>query len=85
MPSGTTLISNRPFVHLLLGDRVEAKEQNVRVSLKILSAKDLVGGDSLRAVLEAKNEGRAPVSLTRLSCAGRKPVRRSSTRPRSPV
>lgn len=69
-PDGTTLISNRPFVHLVLGDRVEAKEQNVRVSLKILSEKDLVSGDSLRAVLEAKNEGTTPVSLKRLFVRG---------------
>lgn len=69
-PDGITLISNRPFVHLLLGDRVEAKERDVRVSLKILSAKDLVSGDNLRAVLEAKNEGPTPVVLSRLFVRG---------------
>ncbi len=69
-PSGTTVISNRPFVRLVLGDRVEAKERDVRVSLKILGPKDLVAGDSLRAVLEAKNEGATPVVLTRLFMRG---------------
>lgn len=69
-PSGTTVISNRPFLNLLLGDRVEAKEQTVRVSLKILSEKDLVPGDNLRAVLEAKNEGSTPVQLSRLFIRG---------------
>ncbi len=69
-PDGTLFLSNRPFVHLVLNDRIEAKEQNVRVSLKILSEKDLVPGDSLRAVLEATNEGTTAVTLTRLFVRG---------------
>ena len=69
-PDGTTLLSNRPLIPLVLSDRVEAAQGNVRVSLKILSKKDLVPGNDLRAVLEAKNEGTVPVTLSRLFVRG---------------
>ena len=69
-PTGATILSNRPFVRLLLADRVEANEAGLRVALKITGSKNLVGGDELRAELEAKNETSAPVSLTRLFIRG---------------
>ena len=69
-PTSATILSNRPFVRLQLADRVDAKENHVRVSLKVTSSKELVGGDDLRAELEAKNEGVEPIVLTRLFVRG---------------
>lgn len=69
-PTGATILSNRPFVRLRLSDRVDAKTGDVRVTLKVLSGKNLVSGDTLRAELEARNEGKTPVSLTRLFVRG---------------
>ena len=69
-PDGTTLLSNRPLLHLQLSDRVPAQEGNVRVGLQVLSGKELIPGDGLRAVLEATNLGKNPVVLTRLFVRG---------------
>ncbi|MBC8141324.1 MAG: hypothetical protein H7Y38_07765 [Armatimonadetes bacterium] len=69
-PTGATILSNRPFVRLRLADRVDAKEGNVRVSLKLLGGKNVVAGDAVQAELQAKNEGATPVLLTRLFVRG---------------
>jgi hypothetical protein len=68
--SETTNLVVRPMLRLNLADSVEARTpKGLRVGLK-MSAKEHVLGEQMKATIEVKNEGSAPVRVNKLSLRG---------------
>ncbi len=69
--SETATLAVRPMLRVFLADNIEARTPKGLVArLKIGSPEHVLGGDQIKATLEVKNEGSAPIRVNRLSLRG---------------
>lgn len=66
----TATMSVRPMLRLTLTDSIEAQGGGLVMKINIAGSRQIVPGESVRLVLEAKNEGPLPVRLARLFLRG---------------
>ena len=68
-PDGAALYTPRPLLHLRLQDAIDARGSGLTVQVKAEPGR-IVPGEGIRAALEVKNDGVAPVKVARLFLRG---------------